>query len=32
MYNELNNTLREMRALATDIRERPGRYINVRVF
>lgn len=32
MYDELNNTLREMRALATDIRERPGRYINVRVF
>lgn len=32
MYDELNNTLREMRALATDIRERPSRYINVRVF
>ena len=32
VYNELNNTLREMRALATDIRERPARYINVRVF
>jgi phospholipid/cholesterol/gamma-HCH transport system substrate-binding protein len=31
-YDELNNTLREMRALAADIRERPGRYINVRVF
>jgi phospholipid/cholesterol/gamma-HCH transport system substrate-binding protein len=32
MYDELNNTLREMRALAADIRERPSRYINVRVF
>lgn len=32
MYVELNHTLREMRALATDIRERPGRYINLRVF
>lgn len=32
VYDELNNTLREMRALAADIRERPSRYINVRVF
>ena len=32
LYHELNNTLREMRALTTDIRERPGRYINLRVF
>jgi phospholipid/cholesterol/gamma-HCH transport system substrate-binding protein len=32
MYAEMNNTLREMRALATDVRERPSRYINVRVF
>lgn len=32
MYAELNHTLREMRALATDMRERPSRYINVRVF
>jgi phospholipid/cholesterol/gamma-HCH transport system substrate-binding protein len=32
MYAELNHTLREMRALATDMRERPGRYINVRIF
>jgi phospholipid/cholesterol/gamma-HCH transport system substrate-binding protein len=32
MYSELNNTLREMRALATDIRERPSRYITVRIF
>ncbi|MGH7446883.1 MAG: MlaD family protein [Longimicrobiales bacterium] len=32
MYVELNSTLREMRALAADIRERPSRYINVRVF
>jgi phospholipid/cholesterol/gamma-HCH transport system substrate-binding protein len=29
---ELNHTLREVRALATDIRERPGRYITVRIF
>ena len=32
MYIEMNSTLREVRALATDIRERPGRYINVRLF
>ncbi|MBR9988871.1 MAG: MCE family protein [Gemmatimonadetes bacterium] len=32
MYDEMNNTLREMRALAADIRERPSRYVNVRVF
>lgn len=32
MYTELNHTLREVRALAADMRERPGRYINVRVF
>jgi phospholipid/cholesterol/gamma-HCH transport system substrate-binding protein len=32
MYTELSHTLREMRALATDIRERPGRYINLRIF
>jgi phospholipid/cholesterol/gamma-HCH transport system substrate-binding protein len=32
VYDELNNTLREVRALATDMRERPSRYINVRVF
>jgi len=32
MYFELNSTLREVRALATDIRERPGRYVQVRVF
>jgi phospholipid/cholesterol/gamma-HCH transport system substrate-binding protein len=32
MYYEMNHTLREMRALATDIRERPSRYINVRIF
>jgi phospholipid/cholesterol/gamma-HCH transport system substrate-binding protein len=32
MYDELNETLRQMRALATDIRERPSRYINVRIF
>ncbi|HUF49524.1 MAG TPA: MlaD family protein [Longimicrobiales bacterium] len=32
MYFELNHTLREVRALATDIRERPTRYFTVRVF
>jgi phospholipid/cholesterol/gamma-HCH transport system substrate-binding protein len=32
MYSELNFTLREMRALATDVRERPSRYINLRIF
>ncbi|HEX6135151.1 MAG TPA: MlaD family protein [Longimicrobiales bacterium] len=32
VFDELNNTLREVRALATDIRERPTRYINLRVF
>jgi phospholipid/cholesterol/gamma-HCH transport system substrate-binding protein len=32
MYVELNHTLREMRALANDIRERPSRYFTVRVF
>jgi phospholipid/cholesterol/gamma-HCH transport system substrate-binding protein len=32
MYVEMNHTLREVRALAEDIRERPGRYFTVRVF
>jgi phospholipid/cholesterol/gamma-HCH transport system substrate-binding protein len=32
MYYELSHTLREMRALATDVRERPTRYINLRIF
>jgi phospholipid/cholesterol/gamma-HCH transport system substrate-binding protein len=32
MYAELNHTLREMRALAADVRERPSRYINFRIF
>jgi phospholipid/cholesterol/gamma-HCH transport system substrate-binding protein len=32
MYVEMNHTLREMRALAADIRERPSRYFTVRVF
>jgi phospholipid/cholesterol/gamma-HCH transport system substrate-binding protein len=32
MYSEMNQALREMRALATDIRERPSRYITVRIF
>jgi phospholipid/cholesterol/gamma-HCH transport system substrate-binding protein len=32
LYFEFHQTLREMGALATDIRERPQRYINLRVF
>jgi phospholipid/cholesterol/gamma-HCH transport system substrate-binding protein len=32
MYVEMNHTLREVRALAADIRERPSRYFTVRVF
>lgn len=32
MYVEMNQTLREFRSLATDIRERPSRYFTVRVF
>ncbi|HSJ11017.1 MAG TPA: MlaD family protein [Longimicrobiales bacterium] len=32
MYFELNSTLREVRALATDIRERPSRYVQIKVF
>jgi phospholipid/cholesterol/gamma-HCH transport system substrate-binding protein len=32
MFYEFNHTLREVRALATDIRERPNRYITVRIF
>jgi len=32
VYVELNHTLREFRALATDIRERPSRYINLKIF
>lgn len=32
LYLEFHQTLREMGALATDIRERPQRYINLRVF
>lgn len=32
LYLEMNNTLREIRALANDVRERPTRYFNVRVF
>jgi phospholipid/cholesterol/gamma-HCH transport system substrate-binding protein len=31
MYVEMNHTLREMRALAADIRERPSRYFSVRI-
>jgi phospholipid/cholesterol/gamma-HCH transport system substrate-binding protein len=32
LYVELNQTLREMSQLAADIRERPSRYINLRIF
>jgi phospholipid/cholesterol/gamma-HCH transport system substrate-binding protein len=32
LYVEFNETLREIRALATDIRERPNRYIDLRLF
>jgi len=32
LYVEFSSTLREMRMLATDIRERPGRYISIRIF
>lgn len=32
VYDELSETLRQVRALATDIRERPSRYITVRIF
>ncbi len=32
VYTELEATLREFRLLATDVRERPGRYINVSIF
>jgi len=32
LYMEMNQTLREMRMLAGDIRERPQRYISLRIF
>jgi phospholipid/cholesterol/gamma-HCH transport system substrate-binding protein len=32
LYLEFNQMLREMGALAADVRERPGRYINLRIF
>jgi phospholipid/cholesterol/gamma-HCH transport system substrate-binding protein len=32
LYMEFNQTLREIGALTTDIRERPTRYINLRIF
>lgn len=32
LFVEFNNMVREMGALATDLRERPGRYINLRIF
>lgn len=32
LYMEFEQALREMRLLAGDIRERPGRYINLRIF
>jgi phospholipid/cholesterol/gamma-HCH transport system substrate-binding protein len=32
LFQELNETLREVRALATDIRQRPNRYIDLKIF
>ena len=32
LYKNLNATLTSLTALLTDLRERPGRYINVKVF
>ncbi|HEX7052210.1 MAG TPA: MlaD family protein [Longimicrobiales bacterium] len=32
VYNELNGALREVRLLAADVRERPGRYVTIDVF
>lgn len=32
LYVRMSETLREMSALATDVRERPGRYISLRLF
>lgn len=32
LYQELSSTLREVRALATDVRERPKRYMSISVF
>jgi phospholipid/cholesterol/gamma-HCH transport system substrate-binding protein len=32
LYLDMAETLREMRALAADIRERPKRYVNLRIF
>jgi len=32
LYKNLNAMLTSMTALLTDLRERPGRYINVKVF
>jgi phospholipid/cholesterol/gamma-HCH transport system substrate-binding protein len=32
LYRNLNETLRSLKTLLDDIRERPGRYINVKVF
>jgi hypothetical protein len=32
LYVEMNETLREIRALATDIRESPDPYIDLRLF
>jgi len=32
LYKNLNATLMSLTALLTDLRERPGRYINVKVF
>ena len=32
LYRNLNETLTSLSALLKDLRERPGRYINVKVF
>ena len=32
LYRELEQAVREMRALAADVRERPGRYVTIKLF
>jgi phospholipid/cholesterol/gamma-HCH transport system substrate-binding protein len=32
LYNDLHQTLTALTALLTDLKERPGRYLNVKVF
>ncbi len=32
LYEEMSNTLREIRVLATDVRERPKRYLGISIF